>query len=48
MISIMSVQLPVLATESEESSEPDYYAQAEERKKEEILSDQIKGWPEGP
>ena len=48
MISISAVQIPVLAAENEGGGEPDYYAQAEERKNEEIQSDQIEGWPEGP
>ena len=48
VISISAVQVPVLAAENEGGGEPDYYAEAEERKNEEVQSDKIEGWPEGP
>ena len=39
--------VPVQALADEDSSD-DYYAQAEQRKEEEIQSDLIEGWPDGP
>ena len=33
---------------ADEQAEPDYIAEAEERKKEEIQSNKIEGWPKGP
>ena len=49
VISISVCPAPVRAAEeSSEEQEVDYYAEAEERKKEEIQSNQIEGWPQGP
>ena len=35
-------------TEENAEEEVDYYAEAEERKNEEVQSNQVEGWPEGP
>ena len=48
VISLSICPLPVLAAEDTEEETVDYSAQAEERKKEEIQSNQVEGWPEGP
>lgn len=48
IISFSTFQIPAYAAETEGGGEVDYYAEAEERKKEEIQSNQIEGWPQGP
>ena len=44
-LSLTAVPARALA---DETGSDDYYAQAEERKEEEIQSNLIDGWPEGP
>ena len=48
VLSFSVLPAPVYAEEQSEEETVDYNAQAEERKKEEIQSDSIKGWPQGP
>ena len=47
VLCLMICPAPVLAAEATEE-EVDYYAEAEERKSEEIQSNKIAGWPQGP
>ena len=45
---VLSVAAVPVRAQADEDSPDDYYAQAEERKEEEIQSDLIDGWPDGP
>ena len=48
VLSFSVLPAPVYAEEQTEEEAVDYNALAEERKKEKIQSDSIKGWPQGP
>lgn len=48
VLSLSVCPVSVFAEEQAEEETVDYNAQAEERKKEEVQSDKVKGWPEGP
>lgn len=48
VISMTVCHVPVRAAEDTGEETTDYNAEAEERKKEEIQSDSIEGWPQGP
>ena len=48
LCSVLSVSAVPVQVFADEESPDDYYAQAEERKEEEIQSNLVDGWPDGP